>query len=138
MYEKPSAPITLQRDLIKLRSWKTLPFEVFFFLLISLWLDFVFVIATLEILLPNHTWNIIFSSKTCFVIIETEINQTLISQLDLKKIYKNIIMCMKKIIKSLWINFIHKFLLLMSLLFEFQIFFKITKLVNESNVLSFV
>ena len=119
MYEKPSAPITLQRDLMKLRSWKTLPFEVFFFLLISLWLDFVFVIATLEIILPNHTWNIIFSSKTCFVIIET-----LISQLDLKKIYKNIIMCMKKIIKSLWINFIHKFLLLMSLLFEFQIIFK--------------
>ena len=44
---------------MKLGSWKELLFEVFFFLLISLWLDFVFVIATLEIFLPNHTWNII-------------------------------------------------------------------------------
>ena len=59
MHENPSVPTTLQRDLMKLGSWKELLFEVFFFffLLISLWLDFVFVIATLEIFLSNYTWN---------------------------------------------------------------------------------
>ena len=38
-------------------------------------------IATLEIKLPKHTWNIIINSKSCFVIIKTEINQILVSQL---------------------------------------------------------
>ena len=81
MHEKLSAPTTLQRNPMKLRTWKRLLFEVFFFLLIFhwLWLGFVFVIATLEIFLHNHTWNIIISSKTCFVIIKIEINQTLVS-----------------------------------------------------------
>ena len=37
-------------------------------------------IATMEIVLPNHTWNIIISSRPCFVIIKIEINQTLVSQ----------------------------------------------------------
>ena len=78
MHEKPSAPTTLQRDPMKLKSWKTLLFEVFF-LLISFWPDFVSVIATLEIFLPNHTWNIIISSKPCFITIKTEIDQILIS-----------------------------------------------------------
>ena len=78
MHERPSALTTLQRYPMKLRSWEILFFEVFFFLLISLWLDFVFVIATLEIFLPNHTWNIIISSKPYFVIIKTKINQTLV------------------------------------------------------------
>ena len=80
MHEKPSAPTTLQRDPIKLRFWKEFLFEVVFFLLISLWLDFVFVIAILEIFLPNHTWKIIISFKPYFVIVKTEINQTLVSQ----------------------------------------------------------
>ena len=39
MHEKPSAPTILQRDPMKLRSWKTLLFEVFFFFMISLCLD---------------------------------------------------------------------------------------------------
>ena len=64
---------------MKFRSLKTFLFEDFF-LLISLWLDFVFMIATLEIFLPNHTWNIIISFKPYFVIIKIEINQTLVSQ----------------------------------------------------------
>ena len=42
---------------------------------------FVFVIATLEIVLPNHTWNIIISCKPCFVIIKIKINQTLFSHI---------------------------------------------------------
>ena len=68
MHEKPSAPATLQRDSMKLRFWKTLLFEVFFLLIfLWLWLDFVFVTATLEILLANHTWNIIISSKPCLL-----------------------------------------------------------------------
>ena len=83
MHERPSAPKTLQRDPIKLRPWKELVFEVIFFLLICLWYDFVFVIAILEIVLPNHTWNIIISSKPCFVIIKTKINQTLVSHLTI-------------------------------------------------------
>ena len=58
-------------------------FEVFFFLLISLWLDFVFVIVTLEIVLPNYTLNILISSKPYFVIIKTKINQTLVSHVEL-------------------------------------------------------
>ena len=74
--KKFCAPTTLQRDLMKLKFWKTLLFEIFFFLWIFLWLDFVFVIATLEIFLPNHTWNIIISSKLYFVIVKTKINQT--------------------------------------------------------------
>ena len=74
MHENPSAPTTLQRDLMKLRFWKTLLFKVVFFLA---W--FVFVIAILEIILSNHTWNIIISSKPCFVIIKIKINQTLVS-----------------------------------------------------------
>ena len=79
MHENPSAPTTLQRNLIKLGSWKN----------ISLWgllllhdfslTWFVFVIATLEVVLPNHTWNIIISSKLYFVIIKIKINQTLVS-----------------------------------------------------------
>ena len=39
MHEKPNAPTTLQRDLMNLGSRKTLLFEVFFFFMISLWLD---------------------------------------------------------------------------------------------------
>ena len=79
MHENPSAPITLQRDLMKLESWKT-----FFlwggFLLHDFSLAwFVFVIVTLEIILPNHTWNIIISSKPYFVIIKIKIDQTLVS-----------------------------------------------------------
>ena len=58
-------------------------FEVFFFLLISLWLDYVFVIVTLEIVLPNYTLNILISSKPYFVIIKTKINQTLVSHVGL-------------------------------------------------------
>ena len=65
---------------------KTHFFEVFFFLLIFLWF-FVFMIVTLEIFLPNHTWNIILSSKPCFVIIKININQILVSQYCLLKIY---------------------------------------------------
>ena len=65
----------------KLRSWKILIFKVFFFLWISFYLDFVFVIVTLEIFLPNHTWNIIISFKPYFLIIKTKINQTLVSHL---------------------------------------------------------
>ena len=68
------------KDPMKCRPWKTLLFEFFFFLLISLWLDFVFMITTLEIILPSHTWNIIISSKPYFVIIKIKINQTLVLQ----------------------------------------------------------
>ena len=39
MHESPSAPTTLQRDLMKLGFWKTLLFEVVFFFMISLWHD---------------------------------------------------------------------------------------------------
>ena len=39
MHENPSAPITLQKDLMKLGSWNTLLFEVVFFFMISPWLD---------------------------------------------------------------------------------------------------
>ena len=39
MHENPSAPTTLQRDLMKFGSRKILLFQVFFFLIISLWLD---------------------------------------------------------------------------------------------------
>ena len=48
---------------------------------------FVFVIATLEIILPNHTWNIIISSKPCFVIIKIKINQTLVSHVCYLRFY---------------------------------------------------
>ena len=41
--------------------------------LICLW------IAILEVVLPNHTWNMIISSKPYFVIIKIKINQTLVS-----------------------------------------------------------
>ena len=79
MHERPSAPTTLQRDpwslsLEKYFSLRSSSSYWFFFDLI-----FFFVIATLEIFLPNHTWNIIISSEPCFVIIKTEINQTLVS-----------------------------------------------------------
>ena len=83
MHENPSALTTLQRDLMKFGSWKT-----FFFWGGLLLHDFslawfVFVIATLEIVLLNHTWNIVISSKAYFVIIKIKINQTLVSQLSL-------------------------------------------------------
>ena len=39
MHESPSAPTTLQRDLMKLGSWKTILFEVVFFFMISPWHD---------------------------------------------------------------------------------------------------
>ena len=35
-------------------------------------------------------------------------------------------------------NFVHKFMVLINLLFEFKLFLKIIRLINESNVLSFV
>ena len=38
MHESPNAPTTLQRDLMKFWSWKTLLFEVVFFFMISPWL----------------------------------------------------------------------------------------------------
>ena len=66
--------------LMKFKSWKTLLFEVFFFLLIFFWFDFVFIITTLEIFLPNHTWNVIISFKSYFIIIKIKINKTLVSQ----------------------------------------------------------
>ena len=79
MHENPSVPTTLQKD----------PYEAWVLKNTSLWDDFllhdfsltwfVFMIAILEIFLPNHTWNIIISSKPCFVTIKTEINQTLVS-----------------------------------------------------------
>ena len=83
MHENPSALTTLQRDLMNLGSlkntslWGGLLLHDFFLA----W--FVFVIATLEIVLPNHIWNIIISFKPCFVIIKTEINQILVSQIQL-------------------------------------------------------
>ena len=49
--------------------------------LICLW------IVTLEDVLPNHTWNMIISSKPCFVIIKIKINQTLVSHLEFEMIY---------------------------------------------------
>ena len=70
---------------------------------------FVFVIATLEIVLPNHTWNIIISSKPCFVIIKIEINQTLVSHfiylLDFKWLndYKRMHLYLKKLIHFNWL-----------------------------------
>ena len=39
MHESLSAPTTLQRNLMKLWSWKTLLFEVVLFFMISPWLD---------------------------------------------------------------------------------------------------
>ena len=80
MHENPSAPTTLQRDLYE--AWvskNTSLWGGLFLHDVSLaW--FVCMIATLKIVLPNHTWNIIISSKPYFVIIKTEINQTLVSQ----------------------------------------------------------
>ena len=35
-------------------------------------------------------------------------------------------------------NFVHKFMVLINLLFKFKLFLKIVRLVNESNVLSFI
>ena len=61
--KKPSALTILQRNPMKLRSWKTLFFEIFFFLLIFNLLDFVFVIVNLEVFFPHHTWNINISSN---------------------------------------------------------------------------
>ena len=55
-----------------------------------------------------------------------------------EKIYENIIIFRKVIIESLWTNFIHKFKVLIGLLFEFQIIFKsYISLFNESNALIF-
>ena len=39
MHGNPTAPTTLQRDLMKLLFWKILLFEVVFFFMISPWLD---------------------------------------------------------------------------------------------------
>ena len=41
-------------------------------------------IVTLKIALPNHTWNIIISFKPYFIIIEIDINQTLVSHIHIK------------------------------------------------------
>ena len=74
VHQQPYQEILKNFGLEKLLSlrWSSSPW--FLLGLICLW------IATLEIVLPNHTWNMIISSKPCFVIIKIKINQTLVSQ----------------------------------------------------------
>ena len=70
MHESPSPPTTLQRDLMKLWSWKTLLFEVVFFFMISVWLDLSLwlplwkssCLITLEIRLDTLMFFLLYSS----------------------------------------------------------------------------
>ena len=130
MYEKPSAQKTLQRDSMKLRSWKTLLFEVFFFLLISLWLDFVFVIATLEIFLPNHTWKIIISSKPYFVIIKTEINQPWFHICDSYAIHYRtwMLLYLELRILGFWMQLLFHFMVSWFYAYEMQVYMNVVML----------
>ena len=78
MHENPNAPTTLQSYEARVLKNTSLWGDLLLYDFSLTW--FVFVIATLEIVLPNHIWNIIISSKPYFVIIKIKINQTLVSQ----------------------------------------------------------
>ena len=73
VHQQPYKEILRCFGLEKLFSLRRSSSSWFLLGLICLW------IATLEIVLPNHTWNMIISSKPCFVIIKIKINQTLVS-----------------------------------------------------------
>ena len=73
VHQQPYKEILRSFGLEKLLSLRWSSSSWFLLGLICLW------IATLEIVLPNHTWNMIISSKPCFVIIKIKINQTLVS-----------------------------------------------------------
>ena len=73
VHQQPYKEILRSFGLEKLFSLRWSPSSWFLLGLICLW------IATLEVVLPNHTWNMIMSSKPCFVIIKIKINQTLVS-----------------------------------------------------------
>ena len=74
VHQQPYKEILRCFGLEKLFSLRWSSSSWFLLGLICLW------IATLEIVLSNHTWNMIISSKPCFVIIKIKINQTLVSQ----------------------------------------------------------
>ena len=67
---------------------------------------FVFAIATLEIVLPKHTWKMIISSKPYFVFIKTKINQTLISHPSIKRWCTTTSNGLLKSINLLWTNYL--------------------------------
>ena len=76
MHESPSTQEILWIfGLEKLFSLRWSSSSWFLFDLICLW------IATLEVVLPTRTWNMIINSKPYFVIIKIKINQILVSQL---------------------------------------------------------
>ena len=77
VHQQPYKEILRNFGLEKLFSLRWSSSLWFLLGLICLW------IATLEIVLPNHTWNMIISSKPCFVIIKIKINQTLVSHLQM-------------------------------------------------------
>ena len=77
VHQQPYKEILRSFGLKKLFSLRWSSSSWFLLGLICLW------IATLEVVLPNHTWNMIISSKLCFVIIKIMINQTLVSQNEL-------------------------------------------------------
>ena len=74
VHQQPYKGILRSFGLEKLFSLRWSSSSWFLIGLICLW------IATLEVVLPNHTWNMIISSKPCFIIIKIKINQTLVSQ----------------------------------------------------------
>ena len=75
VHQQPYKEILRSFGLEKLFSLRWSSSSWFLFNLICLW------IAILEVVLPTHTWNMIISSKPCFVIIKIKINQILVSQL---------------------------------------------------------
>ena len=83
VHQQPYKEILRSFGLEKLFSLRWSSSSWFLLGLICLW------IATLEVILPNHTWNMIISSKSCFVIIKIKINQTLVSHFYLKRKNQN-------------------------------------------------
>ena len=73
VHQQPYKEILRSFGLEKLFSLRWYFSSWFLLGLICLW------IATLEVVLPNHTWDMIINSKPCFVIIKIKINQTLVS-----------------------------------------------------------
>ena len=74
VHQQPYKEILRSFSLEKLFSLRWSSSSWFLLGLICLW------IATLEVVLSDHTWNMIINFKPCFVIIKIKINQILVLQ----------------------------------------------------------
>ena len=111
LHQQPYKEILWSLGLEKLFSLRWSSSSWFLLDLICLW------IAILEVVLSNPTWNMIISSKPCFVIIKIKINQTLVLQYAYH--INNYFNKKKLILTSMWV-FISKYFLLWLICYEYN------------------